>query len=136
MTIYLILFLTLSGIGIVNTMYLSYHSIKKTPVKCLFFPNEWCLKVQQSKYSKMFFGIPNAFLGLGMYAILFILSFLYFQNIITTFIPIIIVIIFGFIFSLYFTYLQAFIIRAFCTWCVISAVDFVALFVLMLSYLF
>ena len=31
---------------------------------------------------------------------------------------------FGFIFSLYFTYVQAFVLRAFCTWCVISALNF------------
>jgi uncharacterized membrane protein len=30
----------------------------------------------------------------------------------------------GFLFSLYFMYVQAFVLRAFCTWCVISFVNF------------
>ena len=30
----------------------------------------------------------------------------------------------GFLFSMYFTYVQAFVLRAFCTWCVVSALNF------------
>jgi uncharacterized membrane protein len=133
MATYLILLLILSGIGIINTLYLSYHSIKKTPVKCFFFPDEWCLKVQQSTYSRIFLGIPNSFLGLGMYSTIFILGLLYSQNFIG-FTPIAAVIAVGFLFSLYFIYIQAFVLRAFCTWCVVSAIDFVILAILVLNY--
>ena len=35
---------------------------------------------------------------------------------------------FGFAVSLYFPYVQAFILRAFCTWCVISSLDFFVMF--------
>jgi len=38
----------------------------------------------------------------------------------------------GFLFSLYFTYIQAFVIKAFCTWCVLSALVFITLFVISL----
>ena len=38
--------------------------------------------------------------------------------------PVAAIVYFGFAFSMYFTLLQAFVIKAFCTWCVVSAVEF------------
>ena len=119
---YLTVILVLSGIGILNTAYLSWHGITGKPVACIFFPKEWCEKVQYSKYSKTF-GIPNGMAGLAMYAAIFVLALLYAGGSVS-FTPILVLIIFGFVFSMYFTYVQAFILRAFCTWCVISALDF------------
>jgi uncharacterized membrane protein len=34
----------------------------------------------------------------------------------------------GFLFSVYFTHAQAFVFKAFCTWCVLSAINFTVLF--------
>jgi len=42
MELYLLLILIFSFFGILDTVYLSYHTITKTPVACLFFPKEWC----------------------------------------------------------------------------------------------
>jgi len=42
----------------------------------------------------------------------------------------------GFAFSMYFTFVQAFILKAFCTWCVVSAVDFTLMFLILKGYLF
>lgn len=120
----------LSFIGTLNTIYLSYHAFHKTPVKCLFFPAEWCKKVQFSKYSKIL-GVPNAYLGLLMYFAIFVLSILGLNNVENTLLPIEILISAGFLFSIYFTVIQTFVLRAFCTWCVISAVEFLILFILM-----
>lgn len=112
-----------AGVGIVDTSYLIYHKIKGTDVACWFFPKEWCKKVQYSSYSKMF-GIPNSVLGLIMYVAILGLSVAVpagtlphwmLQAVVTV----------GFLFSLYFTYIQAFVLKAFCTWCVISALNFV-----------
>ncbi|MEK9173413.1 MAG: vitamin K epoxide reductase family protein [Patescibacteria group bacterium] len=122
--ILLIVFLSL--IGVINTSYLSYHAYKKTPVKCLFFPPEWCLKVQQSKFSRTL-GVPNAYAGLGMYLALLILSLMFVSGAITDFTPISGIIWIGFLFSMYFTFIQAFVLRAFCTWCVVSAIEFTLL---------
>jgi uncharacterized membrane protein len=116
------------GLGIINTIYLSYHVIKGTPVYCLFLPPEWCEKVQHSKYSKTF-GIPNPYLGLGMLSVILVLLLLYSQGTLSL-VPAMGLISFGFLFSLYFLYIQLFIIRAFCTWCVVSAIIFSALFIL------
>ncbi len=127
MPLYLALIFIFSGIGILDTIYLSYHAIKKTPVACWFFPKEWCLKVQQSPQSKMF-GIPNAFLGFGMYSAIIFFTLLFINGFIP-FWPINAIIAFGFLFSIYFTYVQAFVLKAFCTWCVVSAINFIVLFV-------
>ena len=125
-TIVLVIFI-FSLIGLFDTLYLSYHKIQGTEVWCLFFPPEWCRKVQQSEYSKTF-GIPNTFAGLGMYTILLVLLALFTGGSLPWW-PIAAVVTFGFLFSMYFTYIQAFVLRAFCTWCVVSAINFTVMFV-------
>lgn len=113
-------------IGIIDTVYLIYHKLAGTEVACWFFPPEWCYKVQHSTYSKTF-GIPNSVAGFGMYTIILILLWLL-SNSIITLLPLLGIITFGFLFSMYFVYVQAFILRAFCTWCVVSAINFTVMF--------
>jgi len=122
----------LSVIGIINTSYLSYHTIKKTLVKCVFFPPEWCERVQRSKFSRTL-GFPNSFAGFGMYSALLILSFLYSAGTLHVLWPIQTIIWLGFVFSMYFLFIQAFVIRAFCTWCILSAIEFALLLIVILN---
>lgn len=126
MPLYLILIFVFAGIGAVDTIYLSYHAITKTPVACWFFPKEWCLKVQQSPQSRLF-GFPNAYAGLAMYVAVILFGWLFAAGL-APFWPVAAVVAIGFLFSLYFTYVQAFVLKAFCTWCVVSAINFLALF--------
>lgn len=121
-----------AGIGILNTMYLVYHKIAGTDVACLFFPAEWCRKVQYSEYSKTL-GVPNPVAGLFMYVAVLVFTLLFFYSI-TPFWPVTLIVAIGFLFSLYFTALQAFVLKAFCTWCVLSAIDFVVLAVTVLFF--
>ncbi|MCA9388219.1 vitamin K epoxide reductase family protein [Candidatus Berkelbacteria bacterium] len=122
--------LVFAGIGIANTLYLSYNTIFKKEVACLFFPPEWCKKVQHSPQSKTL-GIPNTLAGLGMYITIFALLILTKAGTIP-FWPVAAIVTFGFAFSMYFTYVQAYILKAFCTWCVLSAIDFVVMFSIIL----
>ena len=62
-------------LGLANTIYLTYTALAEKAVYCLFLPNEWCVKVQHSKYSKTF-GIRNPYLGLGMLIAITALFFL------------------------------------------------------------
>lgn len=119
---YVNIILIFSTIGLIDTTYLLYHTLKRTDVYCLFFPKRWCHKVQHSRYSKTF-GVPNSVAGFIMYILLILLSimhlggyapFLWIKTIVTI----------GFLFSIYFLYIQAFVLRAFCTWCVVSAINF------------
>ncbi len=114
-----------SAIGIVDTLYLIYHKIQKTDVACPFFPKEWCHTVQYSPQSKTF-GIPNSVAGFFIYTAILILTLVYGQGAVS-FLPIQLLVAVGFLFSLYFLYVQAFTLRAFCTWCVISAINFAIL---------
>lgn len=72
------------------------------------------------------FGIPNSVLGFCMYVVILVLAYL-FSAALIPFWPILAVVTFGFLFSLYFTYIQAFVLKAFCTWCVVSALNFMVM---------
>lgn len=110
------------AIGILDTLYLIYHKLAGTDVDCPFFPKEWCHKVQHSPQSKTF-GIPNSYAGFLMYAAILALTASYAAGAVA-FWPIRAVVTFGFLFSMYFVYVQAAVLRAFCTWCVVSAINF------------
>ena len=58
-----------------------------------------------------------------MYVVIGILTALYAEAA-APFWPLQAVVGFGFLFSLYFLYVQAFVLRAFCTWCVVSLINF------------
>lgn len=116
-----------SAIGLVDTSYLIYHMLNKSDVACWFFPPEWCHKVQHAPQSKTF-GVPNPVLGFLMYVVLLVLTYLALQGTVS-FWWVRGVITFGFLFSMYFTYVQAFVLKAFCTWCVVSALNFTVLFI-------
>lgn len=125
MTTQIWLLVVFSAIGILDTCYLIYHKLAGTEVACPFFPKEWCHTVQHAPQSKTF-GIPNSMAGLGMYTALFALAILFAQGG-TPFWPIQLIVAIGFLFSLYFIYVQAFVLKAFCTWCVVSAINFTVL---------
>ncbi|MBI2271421.1 MAG: vitamin K epoxide reductase family protein [Bacteroidetes bacterium] len=130
MNSYVTAILIFAAIGIANTIYLSWCCITQRDVKCLFLPAKQCLKVQHSKYSRTM-GIPNPYLGLAMLVAIFVLTILFVKGSIT-FLIIFGIIVFGFLFSIYFTLIQAVKLKAFCTWCVLSAIVFTVLFVLSL----
>lgn len=113
-------------VGVLDTLYLIYHKLKGTDVACLFFPPEWCYKVQHSPQSKTL-GIPNSYAGFVMYIVILVLAYLYAGGSLAIW-PIQAIVTFGFLFSMYFLYVQAFVLRAFCTWCVVSAINFTIMF--------
>ncbi len=128
MPIAIVLILVFASVGILDTAYLSYHAYSKKPVACWFFPKEWCAKVQNSPQSKLILGIPNGYMGFLMYAAI-LASCAAFLKGLLPFWPVTAVITVGFLFSAYFTYVQAFVLKAFCTWCVVSAINFTVMFI-------
>lgn len=121
MTTSLLLVEVFATIGILDTLYLIYHKIKGTDVACIGFPKEWCRKVQYSKQSSTF-GIPNSIAGFVMYALILLLVAL--QGPGFPLWPLQFIVAFGFAFSLYFMFVQGVVLRAFCTWCVVSFINF------------
>ena len=120
MTSFALLF-TLSSIGISETVYLIQKRIASEKPVCPIGDN--CEIVLESKYNKIFI-IPNDVLGLLTYIVIsFIAAFLVIEiePIFLWIFTIKILIGIASIISLFFTYLQWRVIRAWCFWCLMSA---------------
>ncbi len=115
----LILVLALLGVGISG--YLTYTKFSNTTTVCLGLGE--CETVQNSPYA-VIFGIPIALLGLLAY--LTILALWWWgrnperANADLTPVGIFGISLFGFLYSLYLTYLEFFVIEALCPWCLAS----------------
>src|SRR3989344_7572753 len=115
------LLFTLSALGISETVYLIKKRLLSQEPVCPVGDN--CLAVLGSKYNKTLF-IPNDALGLLFYvASAIITAFLVIEIPPLTFwnTAMQIFIIAGSLLSVYFTYLQFRIIKAWCFWCLMSA---------------
>lgn len=116
--------------GIFDAAYLSYVKLTRVPVFCSpGFGN--CESVSSSPYSYIL-GIPVAYLGLLTYLVIIFLlifggkiKFLQTNGIYALFG----ISFFGFLFSLYLTYLEIWVIKALCQWCLISAILMTVIFV-------
>ncbi|MFW5703321.1 MAG: vitamin K epoxide reductase family protein [Patescibacteria group bacterium] len=119
-------------VGILDSAYLTYEHYNDRIVLCI--PGSWfdCGKVLDSEYS-ILFGVPLALWGLMHYTALFLVSFLAENR--RSFILRSVLILqagVGFVMSLYFIYLQLWIIQAICQYCMVSAINSIILFVVAL----
>ena len=117
----------LSIIGIVIAVYVLQSFLRQTSIVCL---NSGCEVVRKSSYSYIF-GIPVPTFGLVGYSLLLILSILKTMSskkwIVTGMLGIASC---GVLFVSWFTYTELFIIKAICTWCAVSAINMVVLWIL------
>ncbi|MBN2257797.1 MAG: vitamin K epoxide reductase family protein [Anaerolineaceae bacterium] len=118
-------------IGLAVSMYLAWTKISNQDVLCFEGMGD-CNIVNASAYS-MWRGIPIAFIGIIGY--LFILLFLFLFSIPKVpssgiILALFIFSSFGTIYSVYLTYVQFFIIHAFCPWCLMSALMMVTIFII------
>jgi len=127
-TLYITWIATLAGV--IDAGYLSYVKLSQVPVYCTPGLGN-CDTVSSSTYSYLF-GIPVAYLGLLMYLV--ILFLLIFGDRIKNLQPYSLyalfgISFFGFLFSLYLTYLEFWVIKAVCQWCLISAILVTVIFI-------
>ena len=122
--------LVLVIIGIVISGYLSYVKLTESQAVCVGGGAFNCEVVQNSVYAKLF-NIPIAYLGLATYLVLGALlllqnriAFLQEYGVMLQFG----IIMFAFLFSVWLVYLQAFQLKAFCTWCLSHEVTMTLLF--------
>ena len=119
--------LTLAGLA--DTSYLPAQNLPGTGVNCAIL--QGCDKVLASPYAVIGGNIPLALLGAAYYFLLLILVLIYLQNknwgAILGFFALSA---FGFLFSIWLTYLQFFVIRALCLYCLSSAIFTTILFAL------
>ena len=124
----------LALIGLVNASYLVYKKLKKEKLVCFF--GQDCDKVSKSKYG-YFFGIPNEVFGIGFYLFtlgLFVFSLLGVTTIlgISLLYLLLFAVVLASLASLYLLFIQAFILKQWCEWCVLSAfVNFLILFLVL-----
>lgn len=110
--------LALSVVGFLDAVYLAIKTLFGSPITCYAFGG--CDIVAQSKYSVLL-GIPLSLLGAIFYAATIVLITYYLQRRTKRGLQnVVYVAIFGGLFSLYLFALQAFVINAWCFYCVIS----------------
>jgi uncharacterized membrane protein len=117
-----VLILFLAFCGLADAAYINQHEISGTPLLCNIQNLSGCNIVASSDYSHLF-GISLAMYGMIFYAILFALAALelvLFDQILRRVLQGLAVI--GVLFSLYFTFVQLFLIGAICIYCSASAV--------------
>jgi len=124
-----ILFLVGGSIGFIDSAYLSVLHYKNVILPCSLGE---CETVLTSQYAAIF-GVPNALLGVFYYLAVIIFSVLYMDTKRPKYIlAAMAMIMVGSVFTLWFIYLQAFVIKAFCEYCLwsagVTAVLFAALF--------
>lgn len=121
--------LALLGVGI--SSYLAYVKLSATQAVCLGLGE--CETVQNSPYS-VILGIPIAILGLLTY--LAIIALWWWsqdeQRPYADLAPLILfgITLFGFLYSAYLTYLELFVLKAICPWCVASAIIMTVLMII------
>ena len=124
--------LSFSLIGFLDATYLTIQHYRGFWLDC--GPLLDCDAVMTSQYA-VIGGIPLALLGALYYLAIFLLTVAYYDRKRRYILSIIAnVTILGFLASLILVYLQAFIIRAFCFYCILSALSSTGLFVLAMIY--
>ena len=124
----IIAFFAAALIGFIDAAYLTFeHFLGRVPPCSIL---HGCEKVTTSPYAEVF-GIPLALFGAIYYFTLLVLIIAHFdlrKGIILKLAALITPV--GFLSSLYFIYLQLFVIKAICLYCMISAAASIALFIL------
>lgn len=125
-----VLILLLAFFGLADSIYLTQNDLNGTPLLCTVQNLSDCNTVATSQYSRLF-GVPIAELGVLFYSIVFVLAALeivIFDQLLRRVLQALSLI--GILFSLYFTFIQKFIIGAFCIYCFASTLIALLIFIL------
>ncbi len=128
-----VLIVLLAFSGLADSAYLTQHELNGTPLLCNIQNLSGCNIVASSQYSHIF-GIPLAEFGVLFYSLIFILAALelvIFDQLLRRTLQAVSLV--GVLSSLYFTFVQVFVIGAFCIYCFASAL--IALFIFTLATL-
>ena len=120
----------LAFFGLADSAYLAQSALSGTPLLCNIQNLSGCNIVASSQYSHIF-GIPLAEFGVLFYSIVFVLAALeivLFDQLLRRALQVLAFL--GVIASLYFTFIQAFVIEAFCIYCLASALITLLIFIL------
>jgi len=122
--------LVVAGIGLLDSLYLSWVKIVNSQVFC--GTSGQCETVNNSPYSEIG-GVPIAYLGLGAYLVILGLLFLEMRSPFwkeTSPIAHFGISLVGVIYSAYLTYIEIAVLHAICPYCVVSAIAMLLLFII------
>lgn len=123
-----IAFLVISFIGFLDATYLTVQHYRGLPPECSIIKG--CEEVATSEYAVVL-GVPVALLGVIYYLAILILSIIYLDSKKESIIKLAALLtIAGLGASIWFVYLQLFIIKAICIYCMFSAATSTTLFIL------
>jgi uncharacterized membrane protein len=118
----------LASIGALYSGYLAYARLIDSSITCGIV--EGCNVVASSPYSELFGVIPLSYLGFIFYVDILLLGILLFKNDRPSlYFTLLAFTSAGFLSSLYFIYLQAAVIKAYCIYCLMSAGTSTILFI-------
>lgn len=102
--------------GLLISSYLTYSYYSHNSVVCVLGEKSTCNNVLNSKYSSLFFGLPNSLIGGLLFLALVVLSYLGIKNKKVNK-PIFYLSLAAFLFDLMLAYITFFVIDSFCIWC-------------------
>lgn len=124
----------LSIAGAINAYFLNwqYRRYMETGTKMFCFLGEDCSKVVGSKYGTHL-GLKNEIFGIAYYVTVIIYSIATYYIVFPTYLPVLVFImgLAATVFSIYLLYLQAYVLKTFCSWCLIAIFINVLIFVAM-----
>ena len=124
----------MSFAGFLDASYLTAKHYLHFEVTCSFLNG--CEQVLTSPYSVLL-GVPVALLGVLYYLGVFLSAVAFIDRKKPIFLKAVVLFpIVGFALSVWFVFVQAFLLEAFCLYCVVSALISICLFILTLSYFF
>lgn len=114
--------------GFINASYLAIERFMGGTIKCVIFSG--CETVNNSAYAQVF-GIPLSFFGALFYLLVFLLSVRYLQIKNVKILHILHwLALLALLFSAYLFVIQAFVINAYCFYCIVSACTALSLFII------
>jgi uncharacterized membrane protein len=123
--------MALATLGVLVSIYMTVYKLTSNNAMCLGSGD--CSTVNASPYSQVY-GIPVAFVGVLGYAAILILLALetragkFFQQ--NSTLMVFGLVVTGFAFTLYLVYLEIFVIKALCPFCITSQITMTILFIL------
>lgn len=125
------IFIVASFLGFLDASYLSIKEFFVSPINC--FIVKGCDIVANSSYARLFGTVPLAFFGVIFYLAVFFVSVRYLEmQKAHLFKTVFLFSCVGVLFDIYLLYIQIFVLRAFCIYCLTSAALSISIFVVSL----
>jgi uncharacterized membrane protein len=126
---YVVILYLLTSLGLLLSAYVWYKQVTPGPVLCI---GSGCARVIRSPYGRLL-GIPNGALGVFFFGGMLVGLVLLRSGVGWVFWPMVAATAIALVLYLYLVYLQVFVLRSLCSWCIASALDTLLIFGFLLA---